>query len=458
MHPLEIIAAKRDGREHTEGQIRALVSAVADGSMPDYQVAAWLMAARIRGLTHAETLALTLAMRDSGARLDLRALPGVKVDKHSTGGVGDKTTLVVVPILAAAGVPVLKMSGRGLGHTGGTLDKLEAVPGLRTDLTSDAAIDQVRRVGAAIVGQSAELAPADGRLYALRDVTATVDSTPLIAASIMSKKLAAGADALVLDVKAGRGAFMPDEPSARRLARAMVAIGASAGMRVAAAVTAMEEPLGRAVGNALEVAEACAVLTGAGDADDRLVDLCVRLAAEGLRLGGAATTEAAAMALARRLLEGGQAAERLMALLAAQGGDSHVVERPDLLPRALERATARAASAGVVARVDAREVGRVAGLLGAGRARMGDAIDPAAGVLLLRRAGDAVARGEPLAEALGGSAERVREAALRLRSAYALGEPAPRRGIVLGWVRRAGRRAYTTARVARVDGAGARML
>lgn len=398
MRPYDLIARKRDGGEHTSEEMACLVRAVVEGAMPDYQVAAWLMAAYLRGLTKAETLALTLAMRDSGETVRLDDVPGIKLDKHSTGGVGDKTSLVVVPLLAAAGVPILKMSGRGLGFSGGTIDKLESIPGLRTDLSVEEARAQVKRIGAALIGQTPSLVPADKKLYALRDVTATVESIPLIAASVMSKKLAAGADVVLLDVKVGRGAFMKSLDRARVLAETMVEIGRGADVRTVAFLTDMEEPLGYAVGNALEVAEACALLTGASHVDARFRDLCLTLAAHGLVLAGKSSNEQAARRSLESLLHAGAVAEKWEQLIAAQGGDARVVRNPDLLPTTGVVMTIRAETGGYLAAMDAEAIGRLAVAMGAGRIRKEDAIDPAVGILLHKKTGDAVALGEPLAE------------------------------------------------------------
>jgi pyrimidine-nucleoside phosphorylase len=433
MNLYDLIAKKRDGGEHTPEEIHALVRAVVDGTMPDYQASAWLMAVYLRGMTEAETLALTLAMRDSGERVRLDDIPGRKLDKHSTGGVGDKTTLVVVPLLAAAGVPMLKMSGRGLGFSGGTVDKLESIPGFRTDLSVEEAREQVRRVGVALIGQSPSLVPADKRLYALRDVTATIESLPLIASSIMSKKLAGGADCVLLDVKAGRGAFMKTPERATELAKALVEIGKGAGVQTVALVTAMDEPLGYAVGNALEVAEACAMLTGKGRIDARFRELCLTLAARGLVLADRAADEEAARLELDRILHSGAAADRFAEIVRAQGGDPGIVGAPERLPAAPIIWQVQAGSGGYVQAIDAEAVGRLAMEMGAGRAKKEDAIDPAAGIVLWKKVGDAVRAGDDIAELYLRDESRAAHVANVLRAAFTFSShPQPAQPLIYG--------------------------
>lgn len=410
MRMLDVIAAKRDGEALSPEAIRFFVQAATRGEAPDYQIAALLMAICLRGMDGAETAALTLGMADSGTRLDLSTLPGPTLDKHSTGGVGDKASLVVVPILAACGVPVCKMSGRGLGHTGGTLDKLESIPGFRIALRPDEMIAQVRRVGACLAGQTDDLAPADKKLYALRDATGTVGSLPLIVASILSKKLAGGADAFLFDVKVGSGALLASEAEARELARALVEGARAHGKRAVALLTDMNEPLGRTVGNALEVREAIEVLTpGAGDVSPRLRALCVALAAEGLTLAGRGGLDET-RALAEGALATGRAREALRAIIEAQDGDGAVVDDPDRLPAAPVVLPVRAAASGYVASIDAAALGRVVVHLGGGRARREDGIDPGVGLVVGRSVGQAVAVGDALAHihaAERGAAEAI---------------------------------------------------
>ena len=380
------IAAKRDGATHDDADLRAFVRGVADGSVPDEQAAAWLMAVVFRGLNDHETAVLTDAMADSGARLALGDLPHT-VDKHSTGGVGDKTTLVLAPLLATLGATVAKASGRGLGHTGGTIDKLESIPGYRAALDEAAFLAQAREVGVVVAGQSASMAPADGVLYALRDATATVASPPLIAASVMSKKLAGGAASIVLDVKVGRGAFMKDLDAGRDLARRMRAIGAHAGRRVAVVLSSMEQPLGRTVGNALEVREAIATLEGGGPPDLR--ELVLALAREVLAASGLPADPATVAAP----LDDGRAKATFERWIAAQGGD---LAHDDALALAPDVVTIDADRDGVLADLDALAVGRAVRALGGGRAAKGDAVDLGVGVTLAAKVGDPVAAGAPL--------------------------------------------------------------
>jgi pyrimidine-nucleoside phosphorylase len=425
MRPYDLIARKRDGGEHTPEEIAALARAVTDGTMPDYQIAAWLMAVYLRGMTAAETLALTLAMRDSGERVRLDDVAGVKLDKHSSGGVGDKTSLVVVPLLAAAGVPMLKMSGRGLGFSGGTVDKLESIPGFRTGLSVEEARAQVKRVGAALIGQSLALVPADKKLYALRDVTATIESIPLIAASIMSKKLAGGADAILLDVKAGRGAFNKTLDRARELARTLVEIGKAAGVRTVAALTAMDEPLGYAVGNALEVAEACATLTGRGRVDARFRELCLELAARGLIMAGKTKADDLARSMLVNLIDSGAVARKLAEIITAQGGDPAVVEEPERLPSAPVVHEVYTGDEGFIQAIDGEAVGRLAVEMGAGRAKKEDSVDPAVGIVLRRKTGDRVRPGETLADLHLRDASRASALGETLRVAFTISPMEP---------------------------------
>lgn len=423
MRAYELIHKKRDGGELTGGELRWLIGGFAREEIPDAQISAFLMAVYFRGMSPAETAALTQAMVESGERMDLRGVRGPTVDKHSTGGVGDKTSLVVVPLAASAGIRVAKLSGRGLGHTGGTLDKLESIPGLRTQLTPEALVDQVNRVGCAIAGQSARLVPADKRLYALRDVTATVDSIPLIASSVMSKKIAAGSEAIVLDVKVGSGAFMKTLEAARALAGAMVEIGRSAGRKTVAVVSAMDEPLGRSVGNALEVVEALRTLGGEGPSDFR--ELCLTLAARMVMLGGAAAGEPPARALVEARLAAGAAFRTFRDMIEAQGGDPAVVDDPGKLPRAPVQAPAHSDRAGTVLAIDAEAIGQAAMVAGAGRARAEDRIDPAAGLVIERKVGDRVSRGDILAVVHAGDPGRAEEGVRRTVAAYGIGEGAP---------------------------------
>ncbi|WP_287371693.1 thymidine phosphorylase [Oceanithermus sp.] len=415
MHAVEFIEKKRDGGEHSPAELQEWIAAYVEGAVPDYQMAAWLMAVYFRGMTAAETAELTLAMAHSGEVLDLAGL-GKTVDKHSSGGVGDKTTLVVAPILAAAGLVVAKMSGRGLAHTGGTIDKLESIPGWRAELSDEEFLRQAREVGLVIAGQSKNLAPADGKMYALRDVTGTVPSIPLIASSIMSKKLAAGARIVTLDVKVGRGAFMKDLAHARELARLMVSIGRHAGREVRAVLSQMDEPLGRAVGNAIEVREAIATLRGEGP--DDLTELSLALAREALEAAGEDP------ARAEEVWKSGAALEKLRAFVAAQGGDARVVDEPERLELAPDVYELRAEASGVVTELDAYRVGLAVLRLGGGRERKGDAIDHGVGVRLAKKVGDRVAEGDILATVFHRAGRGLEESSQRLKEAYRIGQRA----------------------------------
>jgi len=419
MRMVDLIAAKRDGDTHSTKELEWLIDGVQRDQVPDYQLAAWLMAVLWRGMSEREATDLTRALIRSGQVLDMHSVAPFLVDKHSTGGVGDKTSLVVAPLVAAAGLPVVKMSGRGLGYTGGTLDKLESIPGFNVSLTVQELTLLVRKHGIAIIGQTAELAPADGKLYALRDVTATVPSLPLIASSIMSKKIASGADAIVLDVKVGRGAFMETVEQAKALAELMIRIGTGLGKQVTAVLADMNQPLGCAVGNALEVVEAVSTLQGHGPAD--FSEHCLVVASEMLMLGRLADTPDKARHILLDIISRGQALDKFAEWIAAQQGDARIAEQPGLLPRAPVIADLEAPVAGYVTGVDAREVGLVAGALGAGRERKGQHVDPAVGLVMHVKIGQLVRQGEPLVQIHARSQEAVREAKQRLADAITLG-------------------------------------
>lgn len=394
MRAVDIIIKKRDHQELASEEIGFFIRGYTRGEIPDYQAAALAMAILLNGMTDRETTDLTLAMAYSGETLDLTNVVKIALDKHSTGGVGDKTTLVVEPTVAACGLPVGKMSGRGLGFSGGTLDKMESIPGFRTDLSTDEFIQQLRTIGLVLTGQTADLAPADGKLYALRDVTGTVQSIPLIASSVMSKKIAAGAKAILLDVKLGQGAFMDNLTDARKLAELMVAIARLADRQAVALLSDMNQPLGHAVGNALEVREAIATLHGAGPEDFR--EHCLAVAGHMLALGGAAPDEDAGQQLARQALDGGQSWQRFRQLVQAQGGDLRYVDDPSLLPDADIIRSVMAPRSGYLSGVDARVVGETAVDLGAGRAKKGDPVDYGVGIEIFHKVGDRVEQGEPL--------------------------------------------------------------
>ncbi|MCC7179816.1 MAG: thymidine phosphorylase [Acidobacteria bacterium] len=433
MRAVDIIRAKRDGQPLSPEAIDTFVRGVSTGAWPDYQIAALLMAIVLRGMTAEETALLTRAMVTSGDRVDLSSLPGIKVGKHSTGGVGDKVSIVLAPLAAACGVIVPKMSGRGLGHTGGTLDKLESIPGFRTALSLEEFLAALAENGCAIMGQTANIAPADKKLYALRDVTATIESIPLISASVMSKKLAEGSDALVLDVKCGHGAFMKSIDEARALARSLVAIGTSAGVRTEALITRMDAPLGRAVGNALEIRECLDTLRGRGPAE--LTELVVRLATRMMRLAGQATTDDEAAARAREALASGAALARFGRLVARQGGDASLVDDARVLPQARARTPVPAPCSGVVLAMDAEKVGRASMLLGAGRERADAPIDHAAGIVLEVAPGDDVRAGAPLMVLHHNDAPALEEARALAAAAVTIGDhppvPPP---LILDWI------------------------
>lgn len=434
MRTVDIIMKKRDGHELDRAEIQAFVTGVTSGTLPDYQASALLMAILLKGMTPQETAWLTDAMVHSGIRVDLSDLSGVKVDKHSTGGVGDKTSLVLAPIAAACGVPVPMMSGRGLGHTGGTLDKLESIPGFRTALSLEEMRAALERCGCAMLGQTAQIAPADKKLYALRDVTGTVESIPLISASIMSKKIAEGIDALVLDVKTGSGAFMKTEADSRKLAEMLVSIGNASGVRTEAVITDMDMPLGMAVGNALEVIECLDILKGGGAAD--LVDCCMELTIRMLLLGTVATDRADAERQVRKAIDSGEALDRFRRIVEGQGGDPRVIDNYARLPTAPSRYVVTATRAGYLTRLDAELVGRASVALGAGRDRVDDVVDPAVGILLLAKPGALVSAGDGLLEVHYREQAKLDAALALVGRAITIGDQAPvRRAIVVGEVR-----------------------
>jgi pyrimidine-nucleoside phosphorylase len=417
---IDVIRKKRDGGELSQNEIESLVNAYTRGDIPDYQVSAWLMAVVLRGMTRSETAALTDAMLRSGDVLDLSSLPGKKVDKHSTGGVGDKTSLVLAPLAAAAGVVVPMISGRGLGHTGGTLDKLEAIPGFNVNLP----VADFRRVlatcGCCMIGQTAEIAPADRKLYALRDVTGTVESPYLICASIMSKKLAEGIDALVLDVKTGSGAFMKNEKDAAFLAELMVETGERMGKEVMALITDMDQPLGNMIGNALEVVEVVEVLRGEGPEDLR--QLCLELAGWMLHLGGVSDTVAEGKEQSEKLIASGKALDKFRQMVELQGGDPLTIDDPKKLPHAKHTMTVSSPRSGYVATVQCEQIGTACVILGGGRERKEDSVDPAVGIVLHKKVGDAVSAGDPLATIYYNAEARAARARQLLEESYRIAD------------------------------------
>lgn len=413
---VDVIQKKRNGEVLSKEEIDLFVDGYTNGTIPDYQASAFLMAVYFKGMNAREQADLTMAMVASGEQIDLSAIAGVKVDKHSTGGVGDTTTLVLVPLVAACGVPVAKMSGRGLGHTGGTLDKLEAIEGFHIELTKEQFVQQVNDLKLAVMGQSDNLTPADQLIYALRDVTATVDSIPLIASSIMSKKIAAGADAIVLDVKSGDGAFMKTMEDAKVLAKAMVAIGHEVGRKTMAVLSDMSQPLGNAIGNALEVKEAIETLQGKGPKD--LTELCLVLGSQMVVLGGKAETLSEAEEMLKEVMKNGSALRLFGELIEAQGGNAKVIDDVSLLPVAKFEMAVKAQRSGYITKIEADELGVAAMLLGAGRATKEDAIDLAVGITLHKKVGDYVEQGEALATIHANSEGIAQSKALILQHMY----------------------------------------
>lgn len=422
MRMYDIIHKKRNGGELSGDEIRFFVEGYTNGSVPDYQAAAFCMAVFFQGMTEKETSELTLAMAESGDQIDLSGIDGFTVDKHSTGGVGDKTSLIVAPIVASCGGKVAKMSGRGLGHTGGTVDKLEAIPNFRTELTPDEFIKQVNNIGLCIVGQTGELAPADKKLYALRDVTATVESIPLIASSIMSKKLAAGSKGIVLDVKTGSGAFMKTFEESENLAKEMVSIGKSAGRSVTAVITNMDIPLGNSVGNSLEVIEAIKTLKGEGESD--LTDVCLTLAAQMLCMV-TGEDEKACYAMAKDAIDDGSALNKLCEMISAQGGNAGVVDDFSLFKQPKHTVEISSEREGYIEHTDAEKIGLASVILGAGREKKGDPIDSSAGIVLKKKTGDRVEKGDTLAIFYTDDESKIEEAKREFFDAFTFGNKKP---------------------------------
>ncbi|HEV3041807.1 MAG TPA: thymidine phosphorylase [Candidatus Angelobacter sp.] len=422
MRIVDLIRKKRDGHELATSEIEFVVKGYTAGDFPDYQMSAWLMAVLLRGMTRAEIAALTGAMLNSGEVLEWSFLPGVKVDKHSTGGVGDKTSLIIAPIAAAGGVPVPMISGRGLGHTGGTLDKLEAIPGFNVNLSAGEMRDVLAACGCCLIGQTSSIVPADKKMYALRDVTGTVESPALICASIMSKKLAEGIDALVLDVKTGSGAFMKSEADAVHLAELMVETGERMGKKVVALITDMDQPLGRYVGNALEVVESVEVLKGGGPPD--LVDLCIDLAGWMLYLGGRAANLEAGKQVASELIESGAAFRKFQEIVRLQGGNDQSLNDLSLLPRARSQVDVLSLQKGTIAGMDCEKIGIASLVLGGGREKKEDNVDPAVGIILHQKVGDGIEAGEPLCTLYYNRNDRLDEAKSLALSGYTI-NPAP---------------------------------
>lgn len=425
MNMNDIILKKRDGGKLSQAEIQYFIKGYAEGEIPDYQASALLMAIYFQKMDKEETFELTNAMRYSGDNIDLSGVKGIKVDKHSTGGVGDKTTLIAAPLAAACGVPIAKMSGRGLGFTGGTVDKLEAIPGFQTSLEASQFLSQVNEIGISVIGQTAHITPADKKLYALRDVTGTVENLSLIASSIMSKKLAAGSDAIVLDVKCGNGAFMENLEDATALGRMMCEIGTAAGKRTVAAITDMSQPLGKAVGNSLEVLEAIETLKGSGP--DDITELSLRLAGIMIYLGGRVKTHAEGQIMAQQALVSGAGLEKLKSFIARQGGDMAVTEDYSLFPHASVKKDILAPESGFIESICAKSIGLASQHTGAGRATKEDVVDLAAGIYIHKKVGDRVYKGEVLATIYGNHKNKVTNAEKEAAKAFSISREKPRR-------------------------------
>ena len=425
----EVIQKKRNRQEHTRQEIEYFIRGYMSSQIADYQVSAWLMAVYLNGLTTQETLTLTRELRDSGKALDLSSIPGKKIDKHSTGGVGDKTSMIVAPIAAACGVTVPMITGRALGHTGGTLDKLESIPGFDSKPSPERVVEILKTAGAVIMGQTDDLAPADRRMYALRDVTATVESIPLITASILGKKLAEQTDGLVIDVKTGCGAFMPTLNMATMLARSIVDVCRAMKTKIVVLITDMEQPLGRSIGNALEMRECVEFLNG--DTAEDLETICIALAAQMIRLGGRAKSLEQATRLAYEAVSKGHAADRFIAIIRAQNGDARILENPDILPKASHIREFRAPSTGYISRCDAKLLGLASNALGAGRNRVDDNIDLAVGIYLEKKLGDRVTRGEALCKIHWNDEKHLREGLTLIKQAFEIkSRPAKTRPLI----------------------------
>ena len=429
MRMYDLIMKKRNGGTLSRDEIFFMIEGYTKGSIPDYQMSAMMMAIYFNGMDEKETAALTMAMAESGDQLDLSGIQGIKIDKHSTGGVGDKTSLALTPMVSACGVKIAKMSGRGLGHTGGTIDKLESFQGFSTSLSEEAFIDQVNRIGISIIGQTKNLAPADKKLYALRDVTATVDNMSLIASSIMSKKLAAGADAIVLDVKTGSGAFMKEEADAMLLAGEMMTIGKNAGRKMMAVISDMDQPLGNAVGNALEVKEAIETLKGHGPAD--FTELCMTLGSCMLMVAEIAENEQQAREMLKEAVDSGKALDKLAELVEAQGGDKRMVYETDLLPKASSITPLLSEKDGYVEKTQCDEVGICSLILGGGRETKESAIDLSVGIVLTKKVGSHVKAGEPLAYIHSNEEAKRLACEERLRKAFHIGDKVKKEGAII---------------------------